>query len=175
MKNLVSSWNTVSEETIVDCFKKANISHANQQSVLTDADDLFKSFKEELNHLQKLDENAVQDTLSAKQFIELGSEFLTSVSRMSDADIFAEVARHDYIEGEDDGDDNDDDLNGNTNDLDWPPPLTWASKGDIEEALHKLQDLSLFSSDEDRIKFLILKIETFLNKEQTGFETKPFD
>ena len=66
MKNLVSSWNTVSEETIVDCFKKANISHANQQSVLTDADDLFKSFKEELNHLQKLDENVVQDTLSAK-------------------------------------------------------------------------------------------------------------
>ena len=94
---------------------------------------------------------------------------------MSDADIFAEVARHDYIEGEDDGDDNDDDLNGNTNDLDWPPPLTWASKGDIEEALHKLQDLSLFSSNEDRIRFLILKIETFLNKEQTGFETKPFD
>ena len=56
----------MSEDTIVDCFKKANISHANQQSVLTDADDLFKSFKEELNHLQKLDENAVQDTLSAK-------------------------------------------------------------------------------------------------------------
>ena len=30
MKNLVSSWNAVSEETITNCFKKANISHANQ-------------------------------------------------------------------------------------------------------------------------------------------------
>ena len=29
MKNLESSWNAVSEETIANCFKKANISHAN--------------------------------------------------------------------------------------------------------------------------------------------------
>ena len=71
MKHLVSSWNTVSEETIVNCFKKTNISHANQQTAVTDADDPFKSLEEELNNLCKLDENAVQDTLSAESFIEL--------------------------------------------------------------------------------------------------------
>ena len=74
MKNLVSSWNGVSEETIVDCFKKANVGHANQQTAVIDADDPFKSLEEELNNLRKLDENAVQDTLSAVSFVELDSE-----------------------------------------------------------------------------------------------------
>ena len=58
-----------------------------------------------------------------------------------------------------------DDLNDNIDDLDCLPPLTRPSKGDIKEALDKLQDLSLFSSYEDEIRSLNLKIETFLNKE----------
>ena len=45
--------------------------------------------------------------------------------------------------------------------------LTNKSKGDIEEALDKLEDLSLFSSYGDEIRSLTLKIETFLKKEQT--------
>ena len=45
--------------------------------------------------------------------------------------------------------------------------LTNKSKGDIEEALDKLQDLSLFKSYGDEIRSLTLKIETFLNKERT--------
>ena len=58
-----------------------------------------------------------------------------------------------------------DDLNDNIDDLDCLPPLTRPSKGDIKEALDKLQDLSLFSSYGDEIRSLTLKIETFLNKE----------
>ena len=60
-----------------------------------------------------------------------------------------------------------DDLNDNIDDLDCLPPPTWLSKGDSEEAKDKLQDLSLFSSYEDEIGSLTLKIETFWNKEQT--------
>ena len=45
--------------------------------------------------------------------------------------------------------------------------LTNKSKRDIEEALDKLQDLSLFSSYGDEIRSLTLKIETFRNKERT--------
>ena len=41
------------------------------------------------------------------------------------------------------------------------------SRRDIEETLDKLQNLSLFSSYGDEIRSLTLKIETFLNKEQT--------
>ena len=53
MKNLVSSWNAVSEEILVNCFKKANISYANQRTVVTDADDPFKIIEEEFDNLRK--------------------------------------------------------------------------------------------------------------------------
>ena len=46
MKNLVSSWYAVSEETIANCFKEANISHAKQQTAVTDATEPFKSLEE---------------------------------------------------------------------------------------------------------------------------------
>ena len=154
----------MSEQTIVNCFKKA---HANQQTTVADTDDPFKSLEEELDNLRKLNENAVEDTLSAESFVEMDSEVVTSASCMSDADIFAEVIRSDSNEYEDDDDDNDDDLNDNMDNRDCPSPLTWPSKGDIEEALGKLQDLPSFSSYGDEIRSLTLKIETFLSKEQT--------
>ena len=96
-----------------------------------------------LDNLRKLDENAVQDILSVQSFVELDSEVVTSASCMNDADILAEVIQPDSIEDEDDDDDNDNDnLNDDIDDLDCPPPLKRLSKGDIEEALDKLQDLS---------------------------------
>ena len=112
-----------------------------------------------------LDKNAVQDTLSAESFAELDSEVVTSASCMSDADSLAEVIQHYSIKDTDDDVDNDDNLSDNIDDLDCPPPLTRPSKRDIEEAMDKLQDLSLFSSYGDEIRSLTLKIETFLNKE----------
>ena len=124
MENLVSLWNVVLEETIVNCFKKANISHGNQQTAVTNADDSFKSLEEELDSLCKLDENVVQDTLSAESFVELDNEAVISASYMSDADIIVKVIRPDFIEDEDDGDDNDDNLSDNIDELDCPPPLT---------------------------------------------------
>ena len=57
---------------------------------------------------------------------------------MNDADMLSEVIRPDFIEDEDNGEDNDDDLNDNIDGLDWPPPLTRPPKGGIEEALDKV-------------------------------------
>ena len=50
---------------------------------------------------------------------------------MNDADMLSEVIRPDSIEDKDNGEDNDDDLNDNIDGLDWPPPLTRPSKGDL--------------------------------------------
>ena len=63
----------MSKETILNCFKKVNISLANQQTAVTDADDPLMSLEEELDNLHQLDENTVQDTLSLESFIDLES------------------------------------------------------------------------------------------------------
>ena len=60
MKDLVSSWNAVSTETVVNCFKKAGISDSNQQMAEAD-DDPFKSLAEELDCLREVDPSAVQE------------------------------------------------------------------------------------------------------------------
>ena len=157
MKNLVSSWNSVSEETIANCFKKAKISKENQVTAVTDADDPFKGLKDELNNLQKLDQSAVQNNQSAESFIGLDSKVVTSALYMSDSHILIKVIS-DSIEDQDD-----DVIEG----LNFSPPLARPSKSDVEEALDKLQGLSLFSSYGNEIRHLTLKIEIFLNKERT--------
>ena len=60
MKRLVSSRNSVSKETLVNCFKKSDISPSNQQAAVNDDDDLFKSLQEDLEKLHELDNNAIQ-------------------------------------------------------------------------------------------------------------------
>ena len=51
MKNLVSPWNSVLEETVANCFEKANISHGSRQAAVADADYPFKCLEEELDNL----------------------------------------------------------------------------------------------------------------------------
>ena len=66
MKHLVSSWNAVSKETIVNNFKKSNISQSSQQAAVNDDDDPFKSLHEDLEKLHELDNNDIQPNLSAE-------------------------------------------------------------------------------------------------------------
>ena len=54
-KILVSSWNAVSKETIVNCNKKSNISQSSQQAAVNNDDDPFKSLQEDLEKLHELD------------------------------------------------------------------------------------------------------------------------
>ena len=55
MKHLVSSWNAVSKETIVNCFIKSYISQSKQQAAVNDDDDLLKSLQEDLEKLHAFD------------------------------------------------------------------------------------------------------------------------
>ena len=46
---LVSTWNTVSTKTIVNCFRKAGISTTNQEAAIAEEDDPFKDLQNEIN------------------------------------------------------------------------------------------------------------------------------
>ena len=91
MKHLLSSWNVVSKETMVNCFKKSNISQSNQQAAVNDDGNQFKSLQEDLEKLHELDNDAIQPNLSAESFADLDSEVVTSASFSNDDDINAEV------------------------------------------------------------------------------------
>ena len=57
MKMLVLAWESVTEETIIDCFSKAGISRDQQVAAINDDDDPFKALKKEIKSLgaRKLD------------------------------------------------------------------------------------------------------------------------
>ena len=82
MRDLFSSWNSLSKETIINCFKKAGISESSKQLAVTDADEYFKALTEDLSNLQEIDQNEVQEELN---------NYATTVPISSDEDILAEI------------------------------------------------------------------------------------
>ena len=157
MKHLVSSWNSILKEIIVNIVKKSNISQSNQQAAVNDDDDPFKSLQEDLEKLHELDNDAIQPNLSAESFADLDSEVVTSASFSNDDDIISEV-----IEGENEESDDDQDGEKST-------PPTRPSTNEVEDALRTPQDLSMFSTREDEIHSLVLNVnvESLLVREQT--------
>ena len=154
MKHLVSSWNAVSKETIVNCFKKSNISQLNQQTAVNGDDDPFKTLQGDLKKLHGLDNYAIQPNLSADSFADLDSEVVTFASFSNDDDIIAEVIEAENEESKDD------------QDVEESTPPTRPSTSEIEEALETLQDLSLFSTHGDEIRSLVLNIKSLLVRER---------
>ena len=57
MKILLSSWEALSAQTIVNCFRKAGNTPEAQNAAITDADDPFSDLKESLQQLHDIDLN----------------------------------------------------------------------------------------------------------------------
>ena len=54
MQMLVSAWNSVSIETIVNCFRKPGISPANQEAAIAEEVDPFKDLQDEIDVLRNV-------------------------------------------------------------------------------------------------------------------------
>ena len=117
---------------------------------MNDDDDLFKSLQDDLEKLHELDNDAIQPNLSAKSFADLDSEVVTSAFFSNDDGIIAEVIEGENEESEDDQDDEEN----------MPP--TRPSTNEVEDALETLQDLTMFSTRGDKIRSLVLNMESLL-------------
>ena len=153
MKHLVSSWNAILKEIIVNIVKKSNISQSNQQAAVNDDDDPFKSLQEDLEKLHELDNDAIQPNLSAESFADLDSEVVTPASFSND-DIIIEVIEGKNEESEDDQDDEE------------STPPKRPSPNEAEDALETLRSLSMFSTRGDEIRSLVLNMESLLVRER---------
>ena len=154
VKHLVSSWNVVSWETIVNCFKKSNIIQSNQQAVVSDDDNSFKSLQEDLENLHELDNDAIQPIYQLNHLMILIVNLFHLLFLYNDDDIIAEV-----IEGENDNSEDDQDDEEST-------PSTRPSTNEIEDALDMLQDISIISTRRDEIFSLVLNMASLLVREQ---------
>ena len=84
MKILVSSWEAVSAQIIVNCFRKAGIT---LEAAITDADDSFSDLKESLQQLYDIDPDMVLESITPESLIDVDKEVITTASMITDARI----------------------------------------------------------------------------------------
>ena len=102
MKILADSWEVVSKETIINCFRKAGITPA----VISDSDDPFKDLQESLNDLRKADSSMVPDDVTVTALVSLDDDVIATAPEISEGDIIEELrACQEPGEGEESDDD----------------------------------------------------------------------
>ena len=102
-----STWNEVSQATIVNCFKKAKISDKDQAIAVNDEDDPFKEINEDLQELREKDSRLVPESMAAEDLASADDAVITRESTLTDEEILEEATKTDDdgaedIEGEDD-------------------------------------------------------------------------
>ena len=102
MQMLVSAWNSVSTETILNCFRKAGISPENQEAAITEEDDPFKDLQDEIDVLRNVQPDLVPEDVNASSLINVDSEVSAVQPPLTDSKILAEFFKTGDIS---DGDD----------------------------------------------------------------------
>ena len=148
---LVSAWNSVSIETIVNCLRKGRISPANQEAAIAEEDDPFKDLQDEIDVLRNVQPDLVPEDVSSSSLIDVDSE-VSAMQPHTDSEILAEFFKTDDIS---DGDDKIIDAS----DCIEEEPVECPGKTDLLNALELLQKFSLFSVNGEALQVNCLNIE----------------
>ena len=152
MKILVDSWEVVSKETIINCFRKAGITPAVQQAAISDSDHLFKDLQERLNDLRKADSSMVPDDVTATALVSLDDDVIATAPEISEGDIIEELGA---CQEPGEGEESDDEISiEEIFDLVVEKP----SRSAIESALDDLKYAAMFSDEGVQMQRLILSL-----------------
>ena len=150
MKILAGSWEVVTKETIINCFRKARIITAVQQAAIVDSDDPFKDLQESLNDLRKADSSMVLGDVTASALLSLDGDVTATAPKISEGDIIEEL--RDCQEQGEEEESNDEISIEKIFDLVVEKLL----RSVIESALDDLKDATMFSDEGMQMKRLIL-------------------
>ena len=160
MKILPDSWEAVSKETIINCFRKAGITPAVQQVAISDSDDPFKDLQEGLNDLRKADSSMVPDDVTATPLVSLDDDVIATAPEISEGDIKEELmACQEAGESEE----SDDEIS--IEEI-FDPVVEKPSRSAIESALDDLKYTAMFSDEGMQMQKLILSFERLYENER---------
>ena len=150
---LVSSWNAVSPQVIVNCFSKAGISDSSQQVALADEDNPFKESIEEFDELREAHPDAVPENLSAGGFSIVDDHMIVTASAATDSEALSQIL--------DDNDDSNDEI------VIEEKLSARASKRETENALESLQNASLNPNKySSKMENLVAQLEKLMNTQK---------
>ena len=151
MQMLVSAWNSVSIETIVNCFRKAGISPTNQEAAIAEDDNPFKDLQDEIDVLRNVQSDLVPD-VNASSLIDVDSEVSAVQPPLTNSEILAEFFKTGDIS------DGDDKIIYASDDIE-EEPVKCHGKTDLLNAVVLLQKFSLFSANGEAVLINCLNIE----------------
>ena len=76
MEMLVSVWDALSTETIVNCFRKSGISTESQEIAITEDDDPFRELQDEIDKLRSVQPNLIEEDFDVAAFADVGAEVI---------------------------------------------------------------------------------------------------
>ena len=134
MKMFVLAWESVTEETIINCFSKAGISKDQQVAAINDDDDLFKALIEEIESLQAQKLHLVPE-FTSNNLLNVDNGLVCTESLLTD-DINEQFTRND-----------DDDECGNDDDKDDKVQVMKPTKTSLHSAIETLMTYTMFDDE----------------------------
>ena len=135
MQMMVSAWISVSIETILNCFREAGISPANQEAAITEEDDPFKDLLDEIDVLRNVQPDLLPEDVNASSLIDVDSEVSAVQPPLTDSEIS----------------DGDDEIIDASDDIE-EVPVECPGKTDLLNTLELLQKFSLFSANGEAVQ-----------------------
>ena len=153
MKMLVLAWESVTEETIINCFSKAGISKDQQVAAINDNDDPFKALTEEIECLRALKLDLAPE-FNSNNLLNVDYGLVCTESLLTDDDIIEQFTRND-----------DDDECGSDDDKDDEVLVMKPTKTSLHSAIDTLMTYSMFDDKlGDEICRLASRISALLER-----------
>ena len=102
MQMLVSAWDALTPETIVNCFRKAGISSESQEAAIAEDDDPFKELQDEIDYLLSIEPDHFAENIDAASLADVDAGVAAIQRSPTNAEIVAELLVN---EEEEDGSD----------------------------------------------------------------------
>ena len=158
MKMLVLAWESVTEETIINCFSKAGISNDQQVAAINDDDDPFKALTKEIESLRarKLD---LTLEFTSNNLLNVDDGLVFTESLLTDGNIIEPFTRND-----------DDDECGSEDDKDNKVQVMKPTKTSLHSVIDTLMTYTMFDDKlGDEICRLASRISALLER---GWSTR---
>ena len=150
MQMLVSAWDALSMQTIVNCFRKSGESTESQETAIAEDDDPFRELQDEIDDVRSVQPNLIEEDFDATTSAGVDPEVITVQPPPSDAEIVAELFEAEGVS------DNDDDYSGEVAD----EPVKCPDKNELLQVIETLQRFSLFLDKGDTMQSYASRIES---------------
>ena len=88
---LVSAWDALSVQMIMNSFQKSGISTKSQETAIAEDDNPFRELQDEIDDLRSVQPNLVEEDFDATTFVNVDAEVITVQPPLSDAEIVADL------------------------------------------------------------------------------------